>query len=148
MDWPDARHLDLALSFASDGRSAELRDRAPDGTILVEPPSACRAREKLYDECEKIVKEGGTPPPMCPILVEADGTKKVLRAPESFIDSMAYPATLHDCAGAKKSMAELRKGNGPAFAAEATGAAAFIDKACRERGHYVWKRNRFVLVNP
>jgi hypothetical protein len=46
MAFPDAHHLELSLVLAADGKSFDLKERAPDGTILVEAPSACREREE------------------------------------------------------------------------------------------------------
>lgn len=44
MDFPEARWLDLTLALADDGLSAELRDRAPEGTTLAESVKECEQR--------------------------------------------------------------------------------------------------------
>lgn len=118
LDWPDARHLDLAFSIDADGKSAELVDRAPEGTILVEPPSACRARM-------------ATSSPRLPTLPSG----------------MAYPAKLHDCAGGiaemKKTQSDLAAAD-PSMKKEVREALSFIERACKDRGRYVWRGDKFV----
>lgn len=114
MDFPEAHHLDLAFRLAPDGKSFDLTDRAPDGSVLVMSPSECLAREQRG--------EGLMP------------------------DHMGLPATLHDCAGSKKVIAEMAanaKGD-PRFRQVVQSGGAFATKACADRGHYVWTKDRFV----
>jgi hypothetical protein len=151
LDWPDSRHLDLALSFSPDGRSATLRDRAPDGTRLVEAPSVCRARETTLDKCEDALANHAAPEGFCPFVVDDLGHRRVARGRDSLPMMEGLPTTLHDCAQAKSDLksteAEMSK-QGGWIANEAHVASRFIQRTCNEVGIYVWKNGRFVLQKP
>lgn len=151
LDWMDARHLDLALTIEPGGVVATLRDRAPNKTQLVESPRDCREREDMLDACEAALRSGGAPATACPIVRDAQG--RDLRVAREAIPSgplmTGLPAELHDCDAARaefrKVVAETAKFGG-SILKEARDAAAFVDRACRGRGSYVWKDDRFVPV--
>lgn len=148
MDFPEAHWLDLALVFSKDGMSAELRDRAPDGTTLVEAPSVCNAREARRAACEATRADGGAPRPNhCPNLLGLDGG--ALALPE--VPTFGTPAVLHDCAGGRPRMlamvADLAKAP-PPMRADARSALAFFDKSCAQRGRWVWTGGRFARAAP
>jgi hypothetical protein len=162
MDFPDARWLDLALVMAPDGNSAVLEDRAPDGTVLVEPRSRCMEREKREAECARKLAAHPDPESLahkdlqgeridlldgCPLLRGEDGRIVVFRSERSW-DSMA-PSTLHDCTGAQDALhASMRDlGQAPAESRQMMQEAlAFANKACGQRGRYAWEKGRFVKV--
>jgi hypothetical protein len=165
LDFPDARWLDLALSVRDGGRTMELRDRAPDGTRLVAPPSACRAREALLDDCEAKLAVEPNPESFgigpngvegfrffhgCALRRDADGKIRVARDADTGPFWPAYPATLHDCAGGRARIAEMERevAGVPSERAEARASVAFFDKACRDRGVWTWKVDRFVKSAP
>lgn len=112
-DFPDVRHLDLALRIADDGRSAEVRERAPTGTELVETPEACRAR---------MDHEGGpVPDPNRPArLVGCDAARERLRK-----------------------MVGEREKSAPQEHEEARRALAFAEASCNDRGPWTWRGERF-----
>lgn len=162
LDAPDTHWLDLALAVADDGRTIELRDRAPDGTTLVTPPSACRAREAELDACEEQLAAAPDPESLahrglalgsessdlhggCPFYRGADGKIRVER--DVRVRSPAYPATLHDCSGGRARLVELQRllaTGPPSMRAAARSALAFFDRSCAQRGTWVWQRDRFV----
>lgn len=142
LDFPEARHLDLALAVDPDGRGAELADRAPEGTTLIEPPSLCRMREARFDQCEAAHAKGEKTEGWCPFVEDGDGGKRLAR--EVSFGGMGYPATLHDCAAAIPNMRELENGLSGSMKKETHDAVVFVEKACKDRGRYVWKGDRFV----
>lgn len=116
MDFPDAHHLDLAFRLGPDGKSFDLFDRAPDGTQLVLSPKACLAAEK-----------NGHRPMIAPAM-------------------LGYPATLHDCEGAKKLMAEMGTSTPtPQWRSVVASGRSFVTRSCNERGRWVWNKDRFSL---
>jgi hypothetical protein len=153
LDWPDARWLDLALEIEDSGRVIELHDRAPDGTRIVAPPSACLAREAQLDQCEKDFAKEPNPEAFangtwfhgnCPI---ERGPDKKLFVSRRRVDQGfgAFPATIHDCAGGRpplvRALGEAQPGRDRA---EWSRSLAFFDKSCAQRGTWVWQGERFV----
>jgi hypothetical protein len=162
MDFPDARWLDLSLAIAPDGRSAELADRAPDGTVLVEPESACREQERRDAECEaklaahpdpeSLARKMGagevfSPLDGCMVHRKKDGRIAVVRRGDMSPMIRTYPATLHDCSGGREGLVSMQREvaqSAPAQRKEAREALAFFDRSCAARGRWVWQRDRFV----
>jgi hypothetical protein len=147
LDWPDSRQLDLTLAFESGGRAVTLRERAPDGTLLVESPSDCRAREAFFDSCEDALAKRIDPDPSCPITIGPNaGEKSVVRQlPSGPLGE--GKAALHDCASARASLKEAideMKGTRGPLTDDARGASAFVERTCSGLGRYVWKGDRFV----
>jgi hypothetical protein len=116
LDEPSSRDLDLALSFSPDGRSALLRDRAADGTRLVEAQSACRARETMHGHV-----------PM------REGFPSILHGCASAKGDLA------------STEAEMSKQGGWRVANEAHIASRFVERTCSEVGMYAWRNGRFVV---
>jgi len=146
LDFPDVRHLDLALRVAADGKTAELRERAPEGSTLVEPPSSCREREAALDACETALASGAPPLPSCPIVTRG-GTQVVARDVKT--PFAPFPANVHGCAWAREELARVARDVGPSpgsFRKEVKDATAFVERSCKERGAYAWKGDRFVRV--
>lgn len=142
LDFLEARHLDLALSFDARGLAAELRDRAPAGTTLVEPPSECRRREAFLDACEGALPGGADP--ACPVVHGPGGEPRIARDTAA---PSGYPATLNDCDAARAHLREVERELASTPAAvrkEARDAAVFVDRSCKERGRYAWRVDRFV----
>ena len=148
LDWPGVRHLDLALVFDAGGRRADLRDRAPDGTVLANSRSSCREREAMLDACEEALRKETEPDPSCPIGDRTTGRPKVIRDQVHSSDhGTEDPVILHDCDQAREAFRPIvKEANtyGGALAKEAHAASAFVTKTCAERGNYVWKGDRFV----
>jgi hypothetical protein len=153
-----SRWLDLALETEDNGRLVELRDRAPDGTKLVTPPSVCVAHEAFLDQCEKDF--AGEPNPEsfahrgpngeerfefrdCPIERGDDNKLRVRRSDEG--SNYEPAATIHDCAGGRDELVrqvhDARPGRDQTLWRRAL---AFFDKSCSQRGKYVWKGDRFL----
>lgn len=151
MDFPDARWLDLAIAFAPDGLSAELADRAPEGSTLIEAPSRCAERERQDDECEAKLAAAAPSAEIkidgCPLLRGADGKYQISRVTQSMMTTMGYPATLHGCdaarANLRSSAADLAS-SPPPLRAGFKSAIAFADKSCAQRGRWSWQNGRFV----
>lgn len=148
LDWPDARHLDLTLAFEPDGRAATLRERAPEGALLVEAPSVCRERQALLRTCEEALAKDVEPPATCPFVTDtATGQRRlvgtVLASP--FGDGKAQ---LHRCDWARAELEraadEMKRSAGGPMAKEARDALAFIKRTCNGLGRYVWSGDRFV----
>ncbi len=164
LDFPDAHWLDLGVSAAPDGRTIELRDRAPNGTKLVRALSECRAREAELDTCEDLlVSEAPDPKTLfvttpsgssmmttsfhdCPLMLGRDGKVQVVRdTPQSPLGD--GPIELRDCAGGRPPMLEMQRSLGtssPEMRNDARRALAFFDKTCAQRGTWTWKGERFV----
>lgn len=110
--------LDLALRIDPDGKRVELKDRAADGTTVV-------VGQK---ECKRLVSEGVDPSTLRSGL--GDG-----------------PPVLHDCAGAR---AKARANHaeivaaGPEAVRGERETTTFLERACADRGRYVWKTDKFV----
>lgn len=166
LDWPDQRWLDLALEVKDKGSRIELRDRAPDGTRLVSPPSRCVEREAALDQCEKDFALEPNPDvfahalpggeafdyykPLCPI---ERGPDKKLRIRRESLDSSVsfspYPATIHDCAdGRAQLLRSLQESASGTDRSDWRRWLAFFDKSCGQRGAWVWKDGRFVKQPP
>lgn len=146
LDFPDARHLDLALTIDDDGKSITLADRAPEGTLLVEPPSFCREREADLDACEAALAKGDTLPPACPTVTGTDGKRRIEREP-GVPSVIPAEIALHDCDAALPTMRALQKEIATADSdtrKQARDALGFLERTCKERGRYVWSRDRFV----
>ena len=162
MDFPDARWLDLSLLVAADGRSIELKDRAPDGKMLVEAPSRCRAEEKHIAECEKKLAAHPNPVSLahpagkhdetidslddCP-LYRDNGRIAVFRQTNGDSPISILLAKLHDCAGGRAGLEAMQRelARGPADArVEGRRSLVFFDKTCAQRGRYAWQEARFV----
>jgi hypothetical protein len=151
LDWPDARHLDLMLAFEPGGRAAILRERAPEGALVVPAPSACREHHVLVEACEAAIANNSEPPERCPFIVvdSRSGKRRLLSWSEVSGTSLGEGrATMHGCASARaeleRAVSEMsRTPNDPA-ASDARGALTFIKRACGAIGRYVWKRDRFV----
>lgn len=158
LDWPDARWLDLALEF-KDGNTVVLRDRAPEGSTLVAPPSECIAQEKRLDQCEKDWPNEKDPESYsqkmgngeglryfqdhCPLERGPDGKLRISRREVQMPMGM-YPAHIHDCAGGRPPLVSALKDAPPDQRAEWNRSMRFFDKSCKQRGNYVWKGDRFV----
>jgi hypothetical protein len=150
MDFPEARWLDLAITFAPDGLSAELADRAPEGSTLVEAPSRCVERERQADECEAKLAAADPSAEIkldgCPLVRGPDGKYHIARVTPSMMTTMGYPATLHGCAAARanlrSSAADLASSPAP-LRAGFKSAIAFADKSCAQRGRWSWQGGRF-----
>ena len=145
LDFPEARHLDLALIMDSQGKSADLVERAAEGTLLVEPPSLCRQREARFDACEAALATGSRPEPSCPIVKDTKGNARIAREVAKNM-TLGYPATLHDCRSAIANMQATERGmasSGAQLKKEARDATAFVEKSCQGRGHYAWKGDHF-----
>jgi hypothetical protein len=164
LDEPEHRHVDLALRVAPDGRSVELRDRAPEGTTLVEAPSLCAAREAKLDACETRFATEPTPESFahpgygpgselidpfenCMLMRGKDGRLHVARGPETMPPLVGLPAVLHDCAGGREAIVAMTRelsAAPPPIRAEGRQALAFFDKSCAQRGVWTWRADRFV----
>jgi hypothetical protein len=160
MDFPDAHWLDLALAWSPDGMSAELHDRAPNGTMLVEAQSSCLEQERLMEDCEKKLAAHPNPESFarkmghgevfvqlddCPLHRGKDGRIAVLR--RSGMGEHSGPVKLHDCAGGRQELDSMQHEQLHAPAAEraeARQSTTYFDKACAQRGRYVWQKDRFV----
>jgi hypothetical protein len=159
LDWTDAHWLDLSLHIAKDGRSVELRDRAPEGTRLIAPPSVCRQREAKLEGCRAaFAKE---PDPERFVLTTPKGSPErfdsfqgcfLARGPNGRVQVMpapvpafsGYPATLHDCAGGRVLLKRAMSDLPPKMRSEWKAALAFLDKSCAARGTWTWKGDRFM----
>lgn len=148
MDWPDARWLDLQVTFAPGGLEADVHDRAAAGAVLVPAPSACRENFARYLACEKAHRDGTPLDSMCPLTMDATGKSTFgHHSLEPLPSPMgADHVELHGCATALPKLAELvrRSAPGDIYAAEFRDDRAFAVRSCNARGHYVWKGGRFV----
>ncbi len=149
LDWPDMRHLDLALAFEPGGRAVTLHERAPEGALLVEAPSVCRKREALLDACEEALAKGVEPPEACPFAIDgATGQRRLIRGTPIATPFGDGKAQLHGCDAARaelrRSVDEMKRTPGDPMAKEARDALAFIQRTCNALGRYVWKGDRFV----
>ena len=148
MDWPDARWLDLQVTFAAGGLEVDVHDRAEEGAVLVSAPSACRENFARYLACEQALRDGTPLDDVCPLTMDATGKTSFghhsLAPPPSPVD--ADRVELHGCASALPKLAELVRTSAPGdmFLAEFRADRAFAVRSCNARGHYVWKGGRFV----
>lgn len=117
LDFPEARHLDLALTFDADGRGVELAERAPEGSTLVEARSACREREARFGACEAALARGETPADDCPIVKDEQGTPRVTR--DMPMGGRGTRAALHGCAWATAQLRETQRESGSGIHARA-----------------------------
>lgn len=166
LDFPDAHWLNLALSYR-DGAFV-LRDRAADGTTLVEPPSICRARAQQRDACAEALAAEPHPERLAHAtaggetfdalggncMVHRDPKTKTIvvwdptRAASGF---SAYPAELHDCAGGLAKLTEAQRASSrsaPGDRVEWTRAVRFATRACESRGTWTWSKGTFVKRSP
>jgi hypothetical protein len=130
LEWVMERPLDLALVLDPSGTQFDLVDRAPEGTQLVAPPSQCATEERLVEQCVKLRDEKNPIPPTCywnQSMQPRDFKDRVVP-----MKSIEFPAALHDCEHAKKEHH---------FEPDSRPIAA---QMCGQRGHYVWKNDRFV----
>jgi hypothetical protein len=143
MDWPEARYLDLALTFAPDGMSAIYKDRAPPGTKLVADPKWCEEQVKVLAECR--VDAGPECPVPPPTVADEDGGIG-LGIGFTLGGPMNPPALLNGCAEAKDGVKELQKPDvgDKQMREEARYVGSFITRSCAALGRYEWKGGRFV----
>ncbi len=157
MDFPDARWLDLSLSFSTGGLEADVRDRAPNGAKLVEAPSLCREREAHLATCAQTLSlrrydlttdSDACPTPCsyetvgdCSVLRAQDGRRYIAPPPPS----LGLPAVLHDCAGARAQLRDAFADIGTSLpdAHVFRGALGTVDEYCRQRAHWVWRHGHF-----
>jgi len=148
MDWPDARWLDLQLTFARGGLEADLHDRAAPGAVLVPPPSYCREHVARYLACEQARRDGAPLDEVCPNVMGPSGTTSFGHhsptPPQSPMGGDRIE--LQGCAAALPKLDELVRGSGAndLYRAEFRADRAFAIKSCDARGRYVWKEGRFV----
>lgn len=152
MDWPDSRWLDLQLSFSPGGLEADLHDRAKPGSVLVRPPSACRAYFARYLACEKAHRDRTPLNDVCPQSMDPSGaTSFGHMSPTPPASPMGGDrVALQGCAEALPKLDQLVKdsGAGGPFGAEFKADRAFAIKSCKALGRYVWKGERFLRAPP
>ncbi len=152
MDWPDARWLDLQVSFLAGGLAVDVHDRAKPGAVLVSPPSYCRAHVARHHTCERAHREGSPLDDVCPQVMDASGKTTFGHWPKTPWPSPmgGDRAELRGCAEALPKLDELVKETTPKdiYAAEFRADRAFAVRSCEARGHYVWKGNKFVRAVP
>lgn len=149
MDWPDARWLDLQLTFAPGGLEADVHDRAEPGVVLVRPPRECHEHFARYLACEKAHREGSGLEDACPRMGGVGVPPNTFGhlAPTPGASPMGGDRIeLKGCAEALPKLDALIKETGGAgpFAAEFRGDRAFAIKSCNARGRWGWKGDRFV----
>jgi hypothetical protein len=148
MDWPNARWLDLQLTFSASGLEADLHDRAKPGTVLVLPPSYCHEHFKRYLACEQAHRDGVPSIEVCPQQMDSSGKFSFGHmSPTPREDPIVGgPIELLGCAEALPNLDEQvkqTKGN-DVSAAEFRDDRAFAIRSCKARGRYMWKGGRFV----
>ena len=148
MDWPDARWLDLQLTFSPGGREADLGDRGKPGTVLVAPARFCHEHVQRHVACEKAHREGAPLDDVCPRQMDSSSKTSFGHWPAT---PPASPmggdrVELQGCAEALPKLDALVKSTSPGdtYRAEFREDRAFAVKSCNARGHYVWKGDRVV----
>ena len=146
-----ARLLDLALAIAPDGLSAELTERAPEGTTLVAPAALRQSAEDARMDCQRELARdpstthgGGERTPLW--MVDHTSAGAICKT----VPLPGYPATLHGCtealARATEQLADARRNHYDL--PEGEQGLTLTKRACAQRGRWTWRRGRFEKDKP
>jgi hypothetical protein len=148
------RWLDLSLTLKEG--VITVRDRAEEGTILVEGKAACEARYRHQHQClERGHARSASPESAEDSVEDEDGKACVSNLEGGFHlpEPKLYPAEMHDCAHAAALLTRQRDTSVDKRFEKLQGwvrklweeSLTFAHSSCGNRGQWVWRGKAYVL---